>query len=60
MISLKRISDALRMSADALEEYHKERNGPPSTEPAKLIKELRELTREILTSQEFLNSKIKL
>jgi hypothetical protein len=60
MIRLKRISDALRMSADALEGYYKERNGPPSTETAKLIEELRELTREILTSQDFLNSKIKL
>jgi hypothetical protein len=46
MTSLNRISDALRMSADALEGYYKERNGPPSTETAKLIKELRELTRE--------------
>jgi len=60
MISLKRVSDALKMSADALEEHYKERNGPPSAETAKLIKELRELTREILTSQDFLNSKIKL
>jgi hypothetical protein len=60
MISLKRISDALKMSADALEGYCKERNEPPSTETAQLIKELRELIREILTSQDFLNSKIKL
>jgi hypothetical protein len=60
MISLERVSDALRISADALEGYCKERNGPPATETAKLIKELRELTREILTSQDFLNSKIKL
>jgi len=60
MISLKRISDALRLSADALEGYCKERNGSPPTETAMLIKELRELTREILTSQDFLNSKIKL
>jgi hypothetical protein len=58
MISLKRVSDALRMSADALEGHFKER--PPPTETAKLIKELRELTREIVTSQDFLNSKIKL
>jgi hypothetical protein len=35
-------------------------NGLSSTETAELIKELRELTREILISQEFLNSKIKL
>jgi type III secretory pathway component EscU len=60
MLRLKRIADAMRMSADALEGYYKERSGDPSTETAKLIKELRELTREIQTSQEFLNSKIKL
>jgi hypothetical protein len=60
MLRLKRIADVLRMSADALEEHYKEGKGPPSAETAKLIKELRELTREILTSQEFLNSKIKL
>jgi hypothetical protein len=48
------------MSADALEGYCKERNEPSANETAKLIKELRELAREILTSQEFLNSKIKL
>jgi hypothetical protein len=48
------------MSADALEGYDKEHNGHPSTETAKLIKELRALAKEILTSQEFLNSKIKL
>ena len=60
MLRLKRIADAMRMSADALEGYYKKRSGDPSTETAKLIKELRELTREIQTSQEFLNSKIKL
>jgi hypothetical protein len=60
MLRLKKIADAMRMSADALEGYCKEGNGPPSTETAKLIEELRELAREILTSQEFLNSKIRL
>jgi len=60
MLRLKKIADALRISADALEEQYKEGNRPPPTETAKLIKELHELTREILTSQEFLNSKIKL
>jgi hypothetical protein len=56
MLRLKKIADALKNAADALEEH----NGPSSAETAELIKELRELTREILTSQEFLNSKIKL
>jgi hypothetical protein len=50
----------MKMSADALEGYYKERDEHPSTEAAKLIKELRKLTTEIQTSQEFLNSKIKL
>jgi hypothetical protein len=60
MIRLKRIADTMRMSADALEGYDKEHHGHPSTETAKLIKELRALAKEILTSQDFLNSKIKL
>jgi len=60
MLRLKKIADVMRRSADALEGHQKEHNGHPSTETAKLIKELRALTREILTSQEFLNSKIKL
>jgi hypothetical protein len=60
MLNLKRISDALRTSADAIEDLHKKPNSLSSTETAELIKELRELTREILISQEFLNSKIKL
>jgi hypothetical protein len=60
MLRLKKIADVLRMSADTLEGYYKEHNEHPSTDTAKLIKELRELVREILTSQEYSNSKIKL
>jgi hypothetical protein len=60
MLRLKNISDAMRTAADALEEHHKKINGIPSTDTAMLIKELRELAREIVTSQEFLNSKIRL
>ena len=60
MLRLKRIADILRMSADTLEGYYKEHNEHPSTDTAKLIKELRELVRQILTSQEYSNSKIKL
>jgi hypothetical protein len=48
------------MSADTLEGYYKEHNEHPSPDTAKLIKELRELVRQILTSQEYSNSKIKL
>jgi hypothetical protein len=60
VLRLKKIADVMKMSADTIEGHYKEANGVPSTEAAKLIKELRELSREILTSQEFLNSKIKL
>jgi len=49
----------MKTSADIIEDLSKKTNGAPSPETTKLIKELRELTREILTSQEFLNSKIK-
>jgi hypothetical protein len=54
------MADVMKMSADTIEGHYKQAKGVPSTEAAKLIKELRELSREILTSQEFLNSKIKL
>jgi hypothetical protein len=60
MLPLKKISDVMRMSADTIEDLYKKTNGVPSPETANLIKELRELTREIRTSQEFLNSRIKL
>ena len=60
MLRLKKISDAMKTSANTIEDLYKETNGVPSPETAKLIKDLRELAKEILTSQEFLNSKIKL
>jgi hypothetical protein len=60
VLRLKKISDTLRTSADTIEGLYKESDSVPSPETAKLIKELRELAREILTSQEFLNSRIKL
>jgi hypothetical protein len=60
MLKLKRITDAMKASADTLENLYTKANGTLPDETAKLIKELRELTKEILTSQEFLNSKIKL
>lgn len=60
MLRLKRISDAMKASADTIEDLCKKANEAPSPETAKLIKDLRELTREILSSQEYLNSKIKL
>jgi len=50
----------MKASADTIEELYRKNNGVPSPEAAKLIEELRKLAREILASQEFLNSKIKL
>ena len=60
MLRLRKISDTMKTSANTIEDLYKKTNGVPSPETAKLIKELRELAKEILTSQEFLNSKIKL
>ena len=60
VLRLKKIADVMKMSADTIEGHFKEADGEPSPEAANLVKELRELSREILTSQEFLNSKIKL
>jgi hypothetical protein len=60
MLRLRKISDAMKTSADTIEDFYKKTDGVPSPETTKLIEELRELAREILTSQEFLNSKIKL
>ncbi len=60
MLRLKRIADVMKASADTVEDLYRKTNSVPSPETAKLIKELRELAKEILTSQEFLNSKIKL
>jgi hypothetical protein len=55
MLPLKRISDLLRISAENIESAA----GTVSAEQAKMIRELRDMTREILTSQEYQNLKIK-
>jgi hypothetical protein len=60
VLRLKKIADVMKLSAETIEGQFKEVDGEPSPETANLIKELRELSREILTSQEFFNSKIKL
>jgi hypothetical protein len=60
VLKLKKIADVMKLSADTIEGHFKAADGEPSPEAANLVKELRELSREILTSQEFLNSKIKL
>jgi negative regulator of replication initiation len=59
MLRLKKISDLLKESADRLESQGKAATGKAPTETAKMIKELRDAAREILTSQEYQNSKIK-
>jgi hypothetical protein len=60
VLKLKKIADVMKLSADSIEGHFKEAGREPSPEAANLVRELRELSREILTSQEFLNSKIKL
>jgi hypothetical protein len=59
MLKLKRISDLLKESADGLELHSKTATGKAALEATKMIKELRDAAREILTSQEYQNSKIK-
>jgi hypothetical protein len=58
--NIKRLPEALKMSAIAIEDLYKELDRTPTQEATDLIKELHELARDILTSQDFLNSKIKL
>jgi len=60
MLKIKRLPEALKMSADTIEELYKELKRSPPPETTKLIDELRELATNVLTSQEFLNAKIRL
>jgi len=55
MLPIKRISGLLKVSAESIEAAA----GTISAEQAKIIRELRDTAREILTSQEYQNSKIK-
>jgi hypothetical protein len=59
MLGLKRISELLKISADSLEAQSSVATGKAADETAKVIRELRDAAREILTSQEYQNSKIK-
>jgi hypothetical protein len=59
MLKLKKISDLLKDSADSLELQGKTATGKAAIETAKLVRELRDASREILMSQEYQNSKIK-
>ena len=58
--NIRRLPEALKMSANAIEGLYKELNRTPPPEATALIKELHELARDILTSQDYLNSKVKL
>ena len=58
--NIKRLPEVLKISADAIEILYKELERNPPPEATDLIKELRRLAREILTSQDYLNAKIKL
>ena len=59
MLRLKKISDLLKDAADGLESQGKAATRKAPAETAKMIKDLRDAAREILTSQEYQNSKIK-
>jgi hypothetical protein len=59
MLRLKRISELLKSSADRIEGQSKAATGKAADEAAKMIRELRDTAREIVTSQEYQNSKIK-
>jgi hypothetical protein len=54
------LPEVLKMSADAIEGLYKELERNPPPEAADLINELRRLARDVLTSQDYLNAKIKL
>jgi hypothetical protein len=59
MLRLRRISDLLRDSADFIE--GQTGNAVTASDvKAKMIRELRDMAREILTSQEYQNAKIKI
>jgi hypothetical protein len=59
MLRLKRISELLKVSADRVEAQSATATGKAADEAAVLIRELRDTVREILTSQEYQNSKVK-
>jgi hypothetical protein len=58
--NIKRLPEVLKISAEAIEGLYKELERNPPPEATNLIKELRKLAKDVLTSQEYLNAKIKL
>ena len=57
---IKRLPGVMKMSADTIEGLYKELKQVPPPEVEGLIQELHELVRDVLTSQDYLNAKIKL
>ena len=58
MLRLKRISELLKASADSLEGQMAP--GKAADQTATMVKELRDAAREILTSDEYQSSKIRI
>jgi hypothetical protein len=59
MLRLKRVSELLKVCADNIEAQNGTATGSTDNATAAIIQELRDTAREILTSQEYQNSKIK-
>ena len=59
MLPLKRVSGLLKNSAESIEAQSRTAVGTVPSEAAQIARELRDGAREILTSQEYQNSKIK-
>jgi hypothetical protein len=58
--NIKRLPEVLKISADAIEALYKELERKPPPEAADLVQELHKLARDILTSQDYLNAKVRL
>jgi hypothetical protein len=58
--NIRRLPEVLKMSAAAIEDLYQELNRSPPPEATALITELHELTRDILISRDYINSKIRL
>jgi hypothetical protein len=57
---IKRLPGVMKMSAETIEGLCKELKQVPPPEVEGLIQKLHELVRDVLTSQDYLNAKIKL
>jgi hypothetical protein len=57
---IKRLPEVMKVSADTIEGLYKELKRAPPPDVEALIRELHELARDVLTSQEYLNAKVRL